>query len=307
MRTIGIDIGGTQTRVAVFEHEQMIAQQRFATDTQNPQRQVTLLMQTINDLTPSYEVIGVACPGPLDVKKGMILNPPNLPGWHNCDLKAMLEHATKKVVVIDNDANLAAFAEAKVGAGQCQTVVQFITISTGIGAGLVVDGQIFHGAHGFAQEVANVIVDEHCEVTGQTILGSVERICSGTGMYELAKHQGLRVNSTADIFALAKKQNLEAIDLIDAVANKLANFLASIQGMIDPGIIIIGGSVALHNPEFVKQIEAKVKTKVYPNLREHVKVVTAECGDAAGVIGAGLWAAAQQKLIDNRGLKNEHC
>ncbi|MGL4623926.1 MAG: ROK family protein [Culicoidibacterales bacterium] len=307
MKTIGIDIGGTQTRVAVFEGNQLIAQQRFATDTQNPKQQVQLLAQTINELTATYEAIGVACPGPLDVKTGTILNPPNLPGWHNFPLQTELEIATKKMVVIDNDANLAAFAEAKVGAGKCHDVVQFITLSTGVGAGLVVDERIFHGARGFAQEVANVIVDEQCDVSGETVKGSVERICSGTGIYELAKHQGLNVASTAEVFALAQNQNQVAIQLIDYVANGLANFLASLQGVIDPSIIIVGGSVALHNPEFIQKIAAKVKTKVYANVSEHVQIVIAECGDAAGVVGAGLWAQKQHKLKMNQGEAYESC
>ncbi|MGL6248329.1 MAG: ROK family protein, partial [Culicoidibacterales bacterium] len=228
-----------------------------------------------------------------DLKNGMVLNPPNLPGWHNFALTAELSHATNRPVVLENDANLATFAEATVGAGKDHNVVQFITLSTGVGSGLVVDGVIFQGARGFAQEVANCLVDETCSVPGSTLEGSVERICSGTGIHKLAVQQGLQVNSTAHVFECAKQGDQAAQRVLEYVETKLANFIASIQGIIDPSVIVIGGSVALHNPDFIERIQAKVKVKVYPNLAEYVNIVIAECGDDAGVMGAGLLAHQQ--------------
>ncbi|MGL4623943.1 MAG: ROK family protein [Culicoidibacterales bacterium] len=290
MKTIGIDIGGTQTRIAVFSGKKLLAQTRFVTNSENPEAHVQHMAAEIKKLTTEYAAIGIACPGPLDLKAGVVLNPPNLLGWHNFPLAARMQEIMNVPVKIENDANLAALAEALVGAGNGQPIVQFITVSTGVGAGLVINGTIFQGAQGFAQEVANCLVDETCLVAGNTLPGSVERICSGTGIYQLARQRGLAVESTADVFRLAGEGASEAQAIIEYVGSQLAKFLAMLQAVIDPSVIVLGGSVALYNPQFVAMLTDQIKACVYPNVAPYVHVVTAELGDDAGVIGAGLLA-----------------
>lgn len=291
MKTVGIDIGGTQTRVAIFEHTTCIAQTRFATNPNNPLEHMQTIVDTIQQLASNtYEAIGVACPGPLDIKQGIVLNPPNLPGWHQFPLVETLKHLSGKHVVMDNDANLAAFAEACIGAGATYDIVQYFTVSTGLGGGLVVNGSIFQGAHGFAQEIANCLVDETQYVKGATIQGSLERICSGTGIYELGLQAGLPIEDTADVFTLAAEGNEQAQAVIDYAACKLGNFCATVQGIIDPDIMVFGGSVARHNPGFVDKVAQQAKTKVYDNVAPFVRCEIAQCGDDAGIIGAALWA-----------------
>lgn len=291
MATIGIDIGGTQTRIAVVENGVIRCQQRMKTDIQNPKKHVQAILKVIEEFGMDYTAIGISCPGPLDLQTGTILTPPNLPGWHQFPLAAYVAEQSGKFVKVDNDANCAALAEAVLGAGKNQQIVQFVTLSTGVGAGLIINQQIFQGAHGFACEVANVIVDDTNDVDGATVQGSVERIGSGTGIYHLALQKGLQVQSTADVFALAQQNNHEALELLEYVSDKLANFFAGIQGIIDPGVIVIGGSVALHNVAFIEQIATKIKQRVYPIVRPHIKVVIAECGDDAGILGAALLVA----------------
>lgn len=300
MKTIGIDIGGTQTRIAVFAEQKLIKQIRFATNATDPEAHLQQMHAEIKKLTTEYQAIGMACPGPLDLKKGIVLNPPNLPGWHNFPLQARMSEVAQVPVRIENDANLAALAEALVGAGEQREIVQFITVSTGIGAGLVINGQIFQGAHGFAQEVANCLVDETNDVEGNTLTGSVERICSGTGIYRLAQSHGLDVTSTADVFTFAASGHPQAEKLIEYVSDKLSSFLAMLQGVIDPSVIVVGGSVAIHNPDFIEGLNRKTKEKVYPNLTSHVQLTVAKLGDDAGVIGAGLLAHQISKLEGER-------
>ncbi|MGL4623361.1 MAG: ROK family protein [Culicoidibacterales bacterium] len=290
MATIGIDIGGTQTRIALVENGIIQQQQRMKTDTENPERHLQAVLEIIATFAAEYTAIGVSCPGPLDLQTGTILTPPNLPGWHYFPLVAYLSEKSQTEVKIDNDANCAALAEAVLGAGKAHEIVQFMTVSTGIGAGLVIHQQIFSGAHGLACEVANVIVDDTNTVEGNTIQGSVERIGSGTGIYRLALQSGLPVKTTADVFRLAEQGNPQAYELLEYVSDKLANFLASLQGIIDPSVIVIGGSVALHNPNFVEKIGQKMRKRVYPTVQPYLNIVIAECGDAAGVLGAALLA-----------------
>ena len=101
--------------------------------------------------------IGISCPKVIRLDRGIILTPPNLPGWHNFELTKELEKITGISVQLENDANLAGLAETVIGAGKGKKIVEFLTISTGVGAGLCIDGQIYRGAKGFAQEVANCI------------------------------------------------------------------------------------------------------------------------------------------------------
>lgn len=288
MITIGIDIGGTQTRIALVENGEIKQQQRMKTDVENPKQHLQAILKIIEAFGENYSAIGISCPGPLDLQTGTILTPPNLPGWHQFPLADYMTEHSGKFVKVDNDANCAALAEAVLGAGKNYDIVQYVTLSTGVGAGLIMNQEIFRGAHGFACEVANVIVDDKNEVSGNTIQGSVERIGSGTGIYQLALQRGLDVKSAADVFLLAQQNNPQANEILEYVSDKLANFLATIQGIIDPGVIVIGGSVALHNPQFIEQIEVKMKQRVYSIVRPCIKTGIAECGDDAGLLGAAL-------------------
>lgn len=288
MIRIGIDIGGTQSRVAAIQENTVIKQAKIMTDSENPIKHIEKLIQLINEFDVEYESIGVSCPGPLDLHGGKILNPPNLPGWHDFALTSYLEKVTGKKVRLDNDANCAALAEAVIGSGKGYNCVPFVTISTGIGAGLVLNQELFYGANGFALEVANCLVDETNSVDGSTLQGSVERICSGTGIYRQAWMNGLNVENTADVFKLANEGNQQAAALLDYVSDKLANFLAMLQAVLDPDLIVIGGSVALHNPEFVQNLEQKVRMRMYENVRPYVHLSLAQLGDDAGILGATL-------------------
>lgn len=288
MIRIGIDIGGTQSRVAAIEENTVIKQVRIATDNQNPIKHIEKLIELIDEFAVEYESIGISCPGPIDLQTGKILNPPNLPGWHGFALTSYLKKATGKKVRLDNDANCAALAEAVIGAGKGYNYVPFVTISTGIGAGFVLNQELFYGAHGFALEVANCLVDEENLVDGSTLQGSVERVASGTGIYHQARMNGLDVESTADVFRLANQGNQQAVDLLEYVSDKLANFLAMLQAVLDPDIIILGGSVILNNPKFISILESKVRKRVYSTTKKNVKIVKAKLGDDAGLIGTTL-------------------
>ncbi len=113
---------------------------------------------------------------------GLFLTPPNLPGWHNFELTKELEKITGISVQLENDANLAGLAETVIGAGKGKKIVEFLTISTGVGAGLCIDGQIYRGAKGFAQEVANCILWKNGPSQGDLKKGSIESIASGTAI-----------------------------------------------------------------------------------------------------------------------------
>ena len=238
--------------------------------------------------------VGLSCPGPLDLKQGIILDTPNLKGgWHGLAVSKELSARLKVPVFLENDANLACLAEAVLGQGKDYSYVQFLTISTGLGSGLVIDKKIYQGAHGFAHEIANIPLWRNGPSHGSIYPGGVEAICSGTAITTRAKKAGLDVEHAGDVYALACSQNQTAIDIMEDAKEYLANTIAIIYAFVDPEIVILGGSVAIKIPGFVEDVEQRVKTKVYPNIQPLVKVVKTNLSEDSGLLGAACLAFLQ--------------
>lgn len=238
--------------------------------------------------------VGLSCPGPLDLKQGIILDTPNLKGgWHGLAVSKELSARLKVPVFLENDANLACLAEAVLGQGKDYSYVQFLTISTGLGSGLVIDKKIYQGAHGFAHEIANIPLWRNGPSHGSIYPGGVEAICSGTAITTRAKKAGLDVEHAGDVYSLACSQNQTAIDIMEDAKEYLANTIAIIYAFVDPEIVILGGSVAIKIPGFVEDVEQRVKTKVYPNIQPLVKVVKTNLSEDSGLLGAACLAFLQ--------------
>lgn len=284
---VGIDVGGTNTRVALInEYYELIERKQFPTDASHPDCTLEQIKKVIDGFGCKVEGIGISCPGPLDLLKGLILTPPNLPGWNYFHLTEQLQEKTGVNVFLENDANLACLAESVLGAGIKQDYVQFLTISTGIGAGFCINNQIYRGSKGFAQEVANSILWKGGPYQGDLKKGSIESISSGTAITKRAKEIGLNVEHAGDVFAMSKKGNPEATQIMEDAYEYLSSFIAILYGVLDPEIFVLGGSVALKIPGFIQEIEGRVKEKVYESLKDNIKVVPAVLGEDCGLIGA---------------------
>lgn len=292
---IAIDIGGTNTRVALVDEKlNIVDRHQFATDASNPE--VTL--KKITDIIKTYDFniagAGMSCPGPLDLINGQILTPPNLNGkWHNLFVAKELSKMADIPVYLDNDANLAALAEAVAGEGRDYRFVQFLTVSTGLGAGFVIDKQIYLGSHGYANEVANCIMMQDGPSHGSIIPGGIEAISSGTAVTTRALKAGLDVKHAGDVNTLAASGNETAKTIMDDAKNYLANFIAFIYAFADPEIVILGGSVALKIDGFVEDVETLVKTKVYDNVKPFIKVRKSTLNEDSGLIGAAYLALSK--------------
>lgn len=287
---IAIDIGGTNTRVALVDHNNRIVDRRqFTTNPMHPDITIDEIVKIIASYDYNIKGIGMSCPGPLDLINGKVLTPPNLRGgWVNYSIVEALTNKTGIPTFLNNDANLAALGEARVGEGRNYNVVQFLTISTGIGAGLVVNGDIFIGTHGYAMEVANAIMAPDGPAHGMLKSGAIEAVSSGTAITMRAKKAGLDVKHAGDVNELALKGNKEAVAIMNDAKVYLANFIAMIYAVVDPGVVILGGSVALKIDGFVKEVEALVKDKVFDVIKPHVKLVKTTLGEDSGLIGAGV-------------------
>ena len=295
MYTAGIDIGGTNTRIALIDEAYEIIQRiQFPTDVNNPHATLQKIQETVQSFSVAIAGVGLSCPGPLDLKQGIILDTPNLKGgWHGLAVSKELSARLKVPVFLENDANLACLAEAVLGQGKDYSYVQFLTISTGLGSGLVIDKKIYQGAHGFAHEIANIPLWRNGPSHGSIYPGGVEAICSGTAITTRAKKAGLDVEHAGDVYSLACSQNQTAIDIMEDAKEYLANTIAIIYAFVDPEIVILGGSVAIKIPGFVEDVEQRVKTKVYPNIQPLVKVVKTNLSEDSGSLGAACLAFLQ--------------
>ncbi|MBE6123571.1 MAG: ROK family protein [Erysipelotrichaceae bacterium] len=285
---LSVDIGGTNTRVALINENYKIEERiSFLTDTEDPWPLLKRICEAAAGFRKEVTGLGLSCPGPLDLLNGRVLTPPNLHGaWHYLNLEEELVQMLKIPVYLENDANLAALAEAKLGAGRNCRIVQFLTVSTGLGAGLVIDGKIFHGAHGFANEVANTILIPDGPHHGDLYPGALEALCSGTGIEQRARSAQLSVQHAGEVNDLALKGNPDAVTIMNEAKQYLANYIAGVIGFADPDVIILGGSVALKTEGFVREIEEKTKEKVFPVLRPYVNIRKAALGDDSGLLGA---------------------
>ena len=295
MYTAGIDIGGTNTRIALIDEAYEIIQRiQFPTDVNNPHATLQKIQETVQSFSVAIAGVGLSCPGPLDLKQGIILDTPNLKGgWHGLAVSKELSARLKVPVFLENDANLACLAEAVLGQGKDYSYVQFLTISTGLGSGLVIDKKIYQGAHGFAHEIANIPLWRNGPSHGSIYPGGVEAICSGTAITTRAVNAGLDVQHAGDVYSLACSQNQTAIDIMEDAKEYLANTIAIIYAFVDPEIVILGGSVAIKIPGFVEDVEQRVKTKVYPNIQPLVKVVKTNLSEDSGLLGAACLAFLQ--------------
>ena len=290
--SVAIDIGGTNTRVALADEElNIIERKQFATDSENPDVTLGKIAEVIKSFDCDIVGAGMSCPGPLDLINGKILTPPNLKGqWHNLKVAEEVSKLINKPVYLENDANLAGLAEAVVGEGKDYNYVQFFTVSTGLGAGFVINKEIYHGAHGFGNEVANCVMMKDGPSHGSIIPGGIEAISSGTAITSRAVKAGLDVKHAGEVNDLAKAGNEVAKQIMDDAKEYLANFIGVVYGYADPEIVILGGSVALKIDGFVEEVEALAKERVYEIMKPYVKVRKSTLNEDSGLIGAAYLA-----------------
>lgn len=281
---IGIDLGGTNTRIAVVSTDGRVEKQ-YKLKTQPHLEFATLLNQivlAVERFGLEYDLthVGIAAPGPLDLKRGAFLTPPNLPNWHHQAIVEPLCTLLRLPVTLENDANAAALAEAKFGAGRHVDSVFYVTVSTGIGGGFVHKQNLISGAHGSAGEVGNMIIRTDGPTHPTLNIGALETHASGTALQERAQHKGM-----TDSMTLLSDET-ERNTFVDDLATGLANIIHT----VDPDVIILGGGVTASAPLYWNQLQDAVAMRVYPHLRGATPLVLQQLHGDAGVIGAAFLA-----------------
>ena len=284
----GIDLGGTQVRVAVARSDgRIVATSRNSTAfLRTPRRVVEWATEQITRLSEGepVQVVGIGAPGPADPARGVVVNPPNLPGWRNVPLTAMVREVMGCPAHLENDANLAGLGEHRHGAGRGTGTMVYITWSTGVGAGLILNGRLFSGAHGAAGEVGHMILDPHgpLDTCGQR--GCVEAYCGGGA---LARATG---TTAAALFDDAAGGNGDATAIVRDAATQMGYALINVANLFDPEMIVVGGGVTRSWRQVAPVMEKVLRSSPYirPNRRPRLR--RARLGDRAGQVGAVEWA-----------------
>ncbi|MDR0449872.1 MAG: ROK family protein [Treponema sp.] len=311
MYFIGVDIGGTKCRVSLGRKtgeglEFTARGEARATAGQEPRRMLELLLGDIRNFSASSlaagekpVALGLSCGSPLDQKRGLILSPPNLPGWDRVPVTEYFSEALGIPAFLQNDADAGALAEWKYGAGRgCKSLV-FLTCGTGMGAGLILDGRLYSGAGGQAGEVGHIRLAEYGP-PGYGKRGSFEGFCSGGGIARLARslvEAELQMGrhpafcpSFADLDSLSAKTVGIAAEKGDPLAKriyaeagkKLGAGLSIIMDILNPELIIIGSIFVRSRNELWPQAAAVIEEEALPIARECCRIVPSGLGDEIG-------------------------
>jgi glucokinase len=286
---IAVDLGGTNIRAALVDDEGTIIEvKKTSTDGEKGwKHSINKLIELIESLNGYEDTIGigVGCPGPLDPVKGLILKPTNLPLWDNVPLSDLLSFHFDKPCFVNNDANVAGLAEAFVGAGANHSIVQYITVSTGIGGGLVINGKLIDGATFNAGEIGNIIVDSTHDFKHNFLnKGAVEGLASGTALTRIANEKGIKALHAGDLF---NDESEVSNEIIDKAADNIARLMSTISHVVDPSIYVFGGTVMSKDNGFFELVTSKFETYVYPQMHGKIQMKKAQL-DEPGIIGAAM-------------------
>jgi len=322
--TLGIDIGGTKILTAVVrENGEVLSRHRSATQAaKGPETVVRAVFRSIGrTLSQSsldisgIDAVGVGIAGLSDPESGILFTSPHLPGFRDFPLKDTIEKELGKATFIINDANAAALSEFQLGAGRGTHHLIYITVSTGIGGGIIVDGQVYSGASGVAGEIGHMTIDSNGPPCSCGNNGCWETLASGTALTRQARHrikQGTvtSILNYADndiekvtpevINAAARNGDNLAQELIAETGYYLGVGLANLVNLFNPEIIIIGGGLSNIGDRLLKPAFKVAGERAFKEAYQAVRLVPAALGQNSGVLGAALFAFKKIKETTTR-------
>jgi glucokinase len=276
MPVLGVDIGGTKIAAGVVSESAEVLDcvtvpTRAAQGYEASLGQLHFAIRSV--LKPDVKAIGLACPGPLNPKTGVVINPPNLPGWKDVPLARLVQKQYNLPCRVENDANAAGLTEARFGAARGCSSVFYATLSTGIGAGIIIDGKVYHGRSGQAAEGGHVTID--CQSSARCncgVQGCVEALASGTAIV----HR----------YGIAPEEIVTRPDILDEVAEMIGAWMGSIISLLDPDIIVAGGGMSQIGEPLFERLRRIVPTRTINRFAAETPIVPAQLGAMAGVLGA---------------------
>ena len=283
---IGIDIGGTKISIVLGTLEgEILKQVKFPTPRVLSQA-LEQIFSSVDDLISTssgqdIQAIGVSCGGPLDSRNGVILSPPNLPGWDEVEICRLLNMRTNRPCYLENDANACALAEWLWGAGVGCCNMVFLTFGTGLGAGLILDGRLYEGVSGMAGEVGHIRLAGNGPV-GYGKAGSWEGYCSGAGISRLYKQLYGVCKDTKEICRLAGDGDGPALDVINRSARFLGLGISMLLDILNPELIVIGSVYARQEELFFNEMTGMVTQEALAINARDCRIVPSGLGETLG-------------------------
>ena len=304
MYYIGFDIGGTKCAVSLGElkENEIKVREREEVSTSSPLKTMEQLSKYVEQFKREKEIVsaGISCGGPLDTEKGIILTPPNLPGWHGFAIVEYIQKRFGLKATLENDANACAVAEWKYGAGRGSTKMVFFTFGTGLGAGLILNGKLYSGTNGNAGEFGHMRLAKNGPI-GYGKVGSFEGFCSGGGITRLAIEMGKRCKAMPECIRemggyenVTTKKLSQAAFAGDKFAKKvfaksgemLGKGLSVVIDVLNPEKIVLGGVFMRSSALLIPAMEKEIKKEALTDSAKVCEIVPAQLSENIGDIAA---------------------
>lgn len=308
---IGVDLGGTKIATGIIDiNGKILSKNKEPTLIKNgPEGVISQMIRMVEENLKKIKIslkevkgIGIGAAGPLDTKKGIIIEPPNLPGWKNVQLVKPFKEKFSLPVYLDNDANAACLGEWYFGAGKGTKNMVYLTVSTGIGGGVIIEGKLYHGANDNAGEIGHMTINPDGPLCGCGNRGCLEAHASGTSIARYAKeilkgYKGKTLilefseNNIEKVTAEIVFKSAKAGDrLAEKIVNKTSEYLgigvANVINIFNPEKVVLGGGVTKAGEMLFKIVRKVAKERAMSSLFKAVKIVPAKLKGDVGIIGA---------------------
>ena len=311
MAVLGIDLGGTKTAGIVFHRGDVVERYRANTNITTSETVMAGIVETCSRLLQAassrgLEVssIGLGIAGFIDFERGVVTDAPNHP-LHEAPVRDVLQDAFQLPVIVDNDANVAALAEARLGAGKGSRYLVHLTLGTGIGGGIIVDGEVYRGAQGAGAELGHMIIDENGPICNCGARGCLEALASGVAIYKrveelswtkkrspmLDEFRGDPLAFRADdVERHAAAGDELALSILKNAGKHLGVGIASLINIFNPDAVTLSGGLLGCFQYMEEEMRMTVDGMAIPISRKHVRILTSTLGEDGGALGAALLA-----------------
>jgi predicted NBD/HSP70 family sugar kinase len=236
--------------------------------------------------------IGIGVPGPVDFTAARVVRPPIMPGWHDFPVRELVGRRFDPPLFLDNDANLMALGEQQVARPDARSLI-FVKVGTGIGAGIVVDGDVLRGVDGAEGDIGHVRIRGSTQVCACGAVGCLAASASGGAMVRQLAGQGLDVEFSRDVVALVRAGNAPTMTAVRDASLLVGEVLATAVALLNPEVLVIGGDIAATGEHFLRGVHESLLRRTQPLATRRLTVTTADLGDRAGVGGAVVMVREQ--------------
>jgi glucokinase len=293
--SIGVDLGGTNLRVAAIDAVGKVLHRVGvpANYDDGPDHVIDQIVTIVQQIRTEFGTellrgVGIGVPGYIDMKAGVIIGSANLPGFEGLPVRDRIQKHLSTPIIIENDANAAAVGEMWMGAGRNFKDLILLTLGTGIGGGIVIDGRVLHGSQGMAGEFGHMTVFPEGNPCGCGNYGCLEKHASATAIEAMGRmmHFGHEINAAADVFALAQQGNVRALMVFEAMGRALGIALANLINVFNFPLYLISGGPLPAWEFFAPAMFKEVKRRSFTFERTGTRIEKALLGADAGLFGA---------------------